>query len=298
MENIKTMRKIKLLIIILLIGKSISAQTYKILNDPAIVGQHKRMVFQKWGDWYPKPVYKKILWVETGIQTNVAASALWGYNLYGLPASTNPFSYLTNYSRNRRYKNGADIRPLKPTGLQNQRLAEREIEYSETKKIKEQSEDLKAKSKRDFAHWTKLTVSADPLWLLYYKKMLKPLKNFPENPQSFADWQFSNYKVYEKLKNSGALRKLQEQLDVLKHNYKVARTVDMPRGKRILFYHKILIAWRKFEKSLKTCNASTKYALKVEDLLAKSKSTTMPQRKQTDTEIVREYMLKYKSSKY
>ncbi len=260
------------------------------MNDPAIVGQHKRMVFEKWGDWYPKPKYKNFIFWK--VQTNLTASTVWGYDFYGTPGSW----YAPK--RNIEYRNGDDIRPLKATGLQNLRFAERKIEYDETQKIKKQSDDLKAKSKRDLAHWTKLTVSADPLWLLYYKKMLKPLKNFPENPQSFAEWQFADYEVYEKLNSSGALRKLREELDLLKHNYKVARTVDMPRGKRILFYHKILIAWRKFNQRLKTYNEKAKYAIKVEKLLAKSKNATIPASQKTDTEIMRENMLRYKSSKY
>ncbi len=305
--------KTRIVIIILLSVNIGFGQSYKILNDPSIVGQHKRMVISKWGDWYPEPVYQKILWMETGIQTNVAASAIWGYNLYGVPASTNPFSLLTDHSRNNRYKNGEDIRPLKPTGLQNQRFALREEEYNEAIQIRKDAKDLKAKSRRDFAHWSagnldisyepdwiaiKLFVKNDPLWLLYYKKMLKPLKNFPENPQSFTDWQFTSYGIYEKLKSSGALRELREELDILKHNYKVARTVDMPRGKRILFYHKILIAWRKFNQRLHSCNAKAEYALKLENLLTKSDNTTISNRLQDDTEIMRESMLKYKSFKY
>lgn len=70
----------------------------KRLNDPAIVAQHKRMVFERWGDWRPYPKY------FLGVQTNFAYATVWGW---------------LAPSRNRDYKNGADIRPLKPSGIQN-----------------------------------------------------------------------------------------------------------------------------------------------------------------------------------
>lgn len=300
------MRKIHFFIVIgiILWGDLAISQSFKILNDPAIVGQHKRMVFQKWGEWYPKPVYKTILWWETGIQTNVAASAIWGYNLYGIPSMITP-------KRNKRYKNGRDIRPLKPTGLQNQRYGEREMEYNEAIKIRKEVKDLKAKSRRDFAHWSagkvdisyepdwialKLLVSNDPLWLLYYKKMLKPLRKFPANPKSFLDWQLNSPEIYLRLKKTGAIKHLQEELDLLKHNYKVSRNVDMPRGKRILLYHKTLLDWRNFEKKLKAYNKEAHYAIKVRSKLKKSKKSSMPHTPKSDTKIVRKVIQKYEKS--
>ena len=56
-----------------------------ILNDPSIVAQHKRMVFESWGDWRPYPKYL------LGIQTNFAYATVWG---------------MWAPSRNRQYKNG------------------------------------------------------------------------------------------------------------------------------------------------------------------------------------------------
>ena len=87
----------------LLITITISGQvTVKRLNDPSIVAQHKRMVFQSWGDWRPYPKY------FLGVQTNFAYATVWG---------------MWAPKINRDYKDGEDIRPLKPTGVQNQRFA-------------------------------------------------------------------------------------------------------------------------------------------------------------------------------
>jgi hypothetical protein len=80
---------------------------------------------------------------------------------------------------NRDYKDGEDIRPLKPTGEQNQRFAQLKFQEEEAKKIKAASDTIYKRSVQDFAHWTSATVDADPLWLLYYKRMLKPITEFP-----------------------------------------------------------------------------------------------------------------------
>ncbi|QHN64622.1 hypothetical protein [Bergeyella cardium] len=44
----------------------LNAQVVKRLNDEAIVSQHKRMVFERWGDFRPYPKYNFL-----GIQTNL-----------------------------------------------------------------------------------------------------------------------------------------------------------------------------------------------------------------------------------
>ncbi len=284
MEKYKIMKTKTLFLFFLTVQLSF-AQSYKIIDDPAIVGQHKRMVFEKWGDWYPKPKYRQILWWK--VQTNWSASRIWGYNFYGIPTAS-----WFSPPRNKRYKNGKDIRPLKSTGLQNQRYGVRLIEKNETEKIKNQAKELRDKSKRDFAHWTSMYAKYDPLWLIYYKKMLKPLKQFPEKPQTYRDWQLENDKIYQRLKQSGGIANLQEQLDVLKQNYKTAHTVDMPRGKRILLYHKTLLGWRKFIKKIKSYNRKTKHFLEIKPKL-KNKNNHKVIKHKSDEEIVNKVMKKY-----
>ncbi len=241
MENIKTMKTKLILLFLLTYSFSFSQGYFKWdFQDRAIVGQHKRMVYRKWGDWYPEPEYRGI-W-KWKVQTNIAASAVWGYNYLGVIHFSN--------ETNKRYKEGKDIRPLKATGLQNQRYGERVLEKEATENIKKEAKKLQEKSLRDLAHWTGLTASADPLWLLYYKKMLKPLKNFPAQPKNYREWKLPYGRPFYALRKNGVLAKLQEELDILKENYKVARTANMPRGKRILLYHKTLMGWRKFERDI------------------------------------------------
>ncbi|MDR7693397.1 hypothetical protein PG593_03590 [Riemerella anatipestifer] len=246
----------------------------KKLNDPAIVAQHKRMVFEKWGDFRPYPKY------FLGVQTNFAYATIWG-----------------NWSprRNRAYKNGADIRPLKANGVEVQRLVELEVQKKEVEKIKVEVDTIYKRNIQDFAHWTSATVEADPLWILYYKRMLNPLKSFPETPRNYREWGFDNAEIYETLKFSGGIEKLQESLDLLKDKYHKSRTMDMPRGKRFLMYHETLLGWRKFQSELFSYNTKSELFLDYQKALDKFRKGRKNHIVKSDVEIVREIMNQYKN---
>ncbi|WP_228464267.1 hypothetical protein [Chryseobacterium indologenes] len=233
------------------------------------------MVFQSWGDWRPYPKYL------LGIQTNFAYATVWG---------------MWAPSRNRDYKDGEDIRPLKPTGLQNQRFAQVKFQEEETKKIKAASDTIYKRSVQDFAHWTSATVDADPLWLLYYKRMLRPITEFPDNPQNFTEWRLKNQQTYETLNTTGTLKRLQEELDLIKEKYAMSRTMDMPRGKRFLMYHETLIKWRRFVQELRKYNDKTTLLLDYKNILKNHSPSALPQAwtPATDKQIVHNTMQQYK----
>lgn len=264
--------KILLVLFILFSGLFFSQNK---LNDPSIVAQHKRQVYESWGDWRPYPKY------VLGIQTNFAYATVWGW---------------LSPSINQDYKNGNDIRPLKPTGLEVQRLAEVEIQRKEAEKIKIEVDTIYKRNLQDLAHWSSATVDADPLWLLYYKRMLTPLKNFPDNPQSYNDWLIKDNETYQLMITTGTIKRLQEQLDLLKDKYKISRTVDMPRGKRFLLYHETLIGWRKFISELKRNSEQSTLALDYKKIIDgfRNKKNQISAKSRTDKEIVQNIMIEYK----
>lgn len=248
----------------------------KILNDPSIVSQHKRMVFQSWGDWRPYPKY------FLGIQTNFAYATVWG---------------MWAPKINRDYKDGQDIRPLKPTGVQNQRFTQVMYEEEEAKKIKAASDTIYKRSVQDFAHWTSSTVDADPLWLLYYKRMLKPITEFPDNPQNYLDWRLKDQQTFETLNTTGTIKRLREELDLIKEKYSMSRSMDMPRGKRFIMYHETLIKWRKFVKELKKHNNKTNFLLDYRNIFKNHSNSALPPSytASSDKQIVQNIMQHYKN---
>ncbi len=261
--------------LLLLIATSTFGQSIKRLNDPSIVAQHKRMTFESWGDWRPYPKY------FLGIQTNFAYATVWG---------------MWAPSINRAYKNGEDIRPLKPNGEQNLRLAQLKLQEEEAKKIKATSDTIYKRSVQDFAHWTSATVDADPLWLLYYKRMLKPITEFPNTPQNFIEWRLKDQQTYETLNTTGTLKRLQEELDLIKEKYAMSRSMDMPRGKRFIMYHETLIKWRVFVQELKKYNNKTTVLLDYKNIFKNHLSTALPTgwTPTSDKQIVQSTMQQYK----
>ncbi len=253
-----------------------SAQlSVKRLNDPSIVAQHKRMTFESWGDWRPYPKY------FLGIQTNFAYATVWG---------------MWAPKINRDYKDGNDIRPLKPTGEQNLRFAQLKFQEEEAKKIKAASDTIYKRSVQDFAHWTSATVDAEPLWLLYYKRMLKPITEFPDSPQNFIEWRLKDQQTYETLNSTGTLKRLQEELDLIKEKYTLSRSMDMPRGKRFIMYHETLIRWRKFVQELRKYNNRTTLLLDYKNILNSHLPTALPTQwiPDSDKGIVQNVMQQYK----
>lgn len=266
-------------LLLFLIPLFLSAQ--RKINDPALLAQEKRQVFEQWGDWKPDPVYPKIFGVKVGPNINVPHSMAWG---------------MLAPNRNRRYKNGEDIRPLKATGEENIRQGKAQIMKEQAKAIKKSVDSIYQRSLSDMAHWTSLTTSADPLYLLYYKKMLDPLKKFSENPKQ-SDWGIKNYTTYSKIKQTGQLKTLQEKLDILKDKYKKATTLDMPRGKRFLMYHETLIGWRELQRMIKDLENFNDnffiYSRKINQFrFQKENHKSM---KQTDKEIANQFIQQYKN---
>lgn len=263
-------------LVFLCVAVAASAQiSVKRLNDPAIVAQHKRMTFESWVDWRPYPKY------FLGIQTNFAYATVWG---------------MWAPKINRDYKDGDDIRPLKSTGEQNLRFAQLKFQEEEAKKIKAASDTIYKRSVQDLAHWTSATVDADPLWLLYYKRMLRPITEFPDNPQNFMEWRLKDQETYETLNSIGTLKRLQEQLDLIKDKYTLSRTMDMPRGKRFIMYHETLIRWRIFVQELRKYNNRTTLLLDYKNILSSHLVTALPTQwtPNSDKGIVQNVMQQYK----
>ena len=174
-------------------------------------------------------------------------------------------------------------------------MVQTELQRKEAEKIKIEIDTLHKRNVQDLVHWTSATVDADPLWLLYYKRMLNPLKNFPENPQNHYDWNLKDDDTFQKLQSIGTISRLQEQLDLLKDKFHLSRTMDMPRGKRFLMYHETLIGWRKFINKIKSYDNKTTIALECKKILEvfHGKEHQLAQH-QSDKEIVQKIMQDYK----
>lgn len=194
--------------------------TVKKIKDPHIRAQQQRMVFQKWGDFLPKP--KNFL----GININYHYTMTWSW---GAP------------TQNRRYRSGADIRPLGPSGQQTQRMALNTALQSTSNRYKEHSDSLANIALSELYNNSGLFSGVDPLWNLYYKKELRGL----------LDYSLSNStgnltpKEKEYLTETGVIKWFDDEMLRMQERLNGAFDTDMDRGARILAYHRIMKEYRK-----------------------------------------------------
>ncbi len=265
---------------------------YMKLKDQSITNHYKRMVFEKWAEFYPKPVYRKLLLWE--VNTSFNASMVWGDNFYGLPISTiTDATTLTNTKRNRLYRDGEDIRPLKPNGKQSIRVIERQQQKELADKIKKEVEVIRDKAIRDFAHQNPLLSKVDPMWLLYYKLKLKSLSKCDEDDPT--TWGFKSIKNYNKIKEKGIIPSLKEKITLIKYNLKTAQTSMMPRGKRMLMYHKCLVDWKQFQKLIHISDYSAGVSIDIEKKQETYRQSTIINSQNRDVYLVKSVMSKYKN---
>ncbi len=195
------------------------AQGYLIVNDPHITAQEDRMVITGWGNFLPKPKY------FLGVQTNVHYMLTWGWLA---PA------------QNGRYRKGADIRPLAPTGEQTQRMLLNTALLKTNETYTEYVDSLRDEAVSELSYQSGLFSGADPLWVLYYKLELKGVRNFDiEAVKTDLSQQETQY-----LEETGILEWFEAEMRVLKDRLSAAYNADMERGSRILAYHRILLDYR------------------------------------------------------
>lgn len=226
----------------------VKGQTVIKVDDPHIVSQAKRQVYYQWGNWLPKPKY------VLGVQVNPHYTTVWGW---------------IAPKRNRDYRNGADIRPLSPTGLQTQRYASTLAQQNRAEEIYEEVVDVHNAALKEEYHISHLSVPADPLYMLYYKKMLEDLEEFNHTSTNYLYWGFPNLETYQRFESFGLLKKLRQKIEVLKEKYEMAKKLDMARGKRIMMYHECLIEWRKQMQQLAYMNRTGRISVKADEKIEK-----------------------------
>lgn len=233
---------------VILLAGSLNAQTIKRIKDPHIVGQEKRQVFLEWGDWQPEK--KKFL----GVNVNYHYTMVWGW---------------LAPKRNRRYKDGDDIRPLSLTGLQNQRYATTLIQEDRTKRILEHANVVHDETFDEYMHISSLSVEADPLYILYYKRELSDCVRLRGSGINIFRVLGMKNETFEANQRYGILETLKIDAEKLEAKYRMAKSADMPRGKRILLYHECLKDLRKLRKYVDYLNRQTTNRIKAHERLAR-----------------------------
>lgn len=214
-----------------------------IIEDEHITNQQERMVFKSWdkNKFTPKPGFlglNPLYWLTWGLHPNYPHT---------------------------------DLRPLGPKGPQSGRLALAVLMSTAEQQLKLQSDSIHQTALSNLAQHSGLLSDLDPLWNFYYSSVLSPLTASPKDL-------FSGLKDNElnALRRSGLIDWYLSEHQQLRERLFVARTGDLERGSRILYYHRLLIDYRKLKASWEDKKRITRPLLAAkaqrEKLLSREKS--------------------------
>lgn len=263
--------------LVLLAPLALGQMPVKKLNDPSIVSMQKRRVFESWGEFSPYPKYL------LGVQTNLAYATVWG---------------MWSPERNRTYRKGRDLRPLGPSGEETQRQLLQRAGEKSSLLISLAADSLSQVSLKELSQVLPVTLKADPLYLLYYKPMLRPLKDCPVEPFAPKDWDLSPGLNLQLFKREGRHLPLQEKLLVLKDRLELSENSLMKKGERLLLQHHLLLSFRKLKKEMHYAALTFSLAHRADQKLkeAKENSSTLDKySRRSDKEIVQGILSYFKS---
>lgn len=182
------------------------------IEDKAVRYQQERMVFKQWDRRKFEP------------------TSGW--------LGINPYYWLT-WGLHPNYPD-TDRRPLSSWGPQTQRLGLVGAMNSTSNAYKLEADTLRNTSLLEITNYSGAVSAADPLWILYYSKELKPVLEFSEasvlSPLTPA--------VRSKVISEGLYNWFKNELTVLKERINGAKNSNMDRGSRILAYHRMLQEYR------------------------------------------------------
>ncbi|WP_345951261.1 hypothetical protein ABDD95_07475 [Mucilaginibacter sp. PAMB04274] len=182
------------------------------IRDEAIRYQEERMVFKQWDQNKFKP----------------------GSGFLGL----SPYYWLT-WGLMPGYKK-TDLRPLGPSGPQTQRLALVSTMNSTDNSYKLHADTLRNSALSEIANQQGMLSGADPLWLLFYSKELRPVLDHSEATILGS----LPAAIRSQVVSEGIYNWYSRELDMLKERLDAARSTDMDRGSRIMAYHRMLLEYR------------------------------------------------------
>lgn len=217
-----------------------SSFAQRAIEDKAIRYQQERMVFKQWDPGKFEP----------------------GSGWLGI----NPYYWLT-WGLHPNYPD-TDRRPLSAWGPQTQRLGMVGVLNNVSGAYKLEADTLRSTSLLEITNQSGVLSAADPLWILYYAKELKPVLEYSDGAILGA----LSGSVRNKVVSEGTFNWYKNELQILKERIGGARTANMDRGSRILAYHRLLREYRTLSATWATRTAGGEKKIGLSSQLSKLKS--------------------------
>ncbi|NQX54471.1 hypothetical protein HQN86_12675 [Pedobacter panaciterrae] len=252
------------LLIVAAISQSVYAQLA--IEDKAMRYQQERMVFKQWDRGKFEP----------------------GSGWLGI----NPYYWLT-WGLHPNYPD-TDRRPLSAWGPQTQRLGLIGVMNNTSGAYKLEADTLRNTALLEISNHSGYLSAADPLWMLYYSKELRPVMEYSD----YGILGALPVPVRAKVISEGTFSWFKNELDVLKERIEGARSANMDRSSRILAYHRLLMEYRRLSATwaTRTVNAEKNMNLINRQRSVKSGQVNIDSwTSESDVEIAKEVL---KSRKY
>jgi hypothetical protein len=214
MKKIRFNKNIRLIsMVVLLTLSAIFCAAQKSIRDESMVNQQERMVFKQWD------------------RSKFTPTSGW--------LGINPYYWLTwglhpNYPK-------TDLRPLGGAGPQLQRLSLAGLQKDADRSYELHSDSLGNVAVEEILGHSGLLSAADPLWLLYYSRQLRPVTDF--DPLLALGGLSAGTKA--KLISEGIYDWYNGEMKMLAERLDMTRKSNQNRGARILSYHGMLMDYRK-----------------------------------------------------
>lgn len=233
----------------------------KSIRDESITFQQERMVFKQWD------------------RSKFTPTSGW--------LGINPY-YLLTWALHPNYPK-TDLRPLSISGPQTSRLSFTGAMQSFSRNAETNSDSLARVAEEQIYSHSAFLSDADPLWMLFYSRQLKPVIEF-EGTEIFKQLPEN---IRSQFIEDGTWVWYSEQLNEIAQRLNFSRTSDQDRGTRMLSYHRILLEYRKVQALWSSKVAAAQRNIqqrKIREKLVGREIDIPKWQPQTDVEIAREIL--------
>lgn len=269
----------RFLMLFALLALIVSGTAQTIIRDRANEDIQDRRYSINWGKtFYPNPKFLKVFKWEVGLPLNPDYWYSWGKLGHWFEG---------NKSKKDEYRRGVSKMPGR-VKIINYGILTEMTKHSE--KLRDYMDSIQKINGKELFY---LQPIAEPLWGLYFENKLKGVDKLPDDG-NFKKLGFNDKEV-ELLERINVKEDVKMKIENIKSDLRISTKTFMPRGKRILLWHKVLEDYRGFMRELDALKSRAKRQLQIEEWMKETMSKPSKSEMQTDSLIMKNLFERYKN---
>lgn len=275
----------RFLMLFALLALIVSGTAQTIIRDRANEDIQDRRYSINWGKtFYPNPKFLKVGKWKVGLPLNPDYWYSWGKLGHWFEG---------NKRKKREYKSGVSKMPgrVKPI---NYGILTEMTKHSE--KLRDYMDSIQKVNFKELVYLKPGEITGgitEPLWGLYFKNKLKGIDKLPDDG-NFKKLGFNDKEV-ELLERINVKEDVKMKIENIKSDLKISKNAFMPRGKRILLWHKVLEDYRGFMRELDALKSRAKNQIHIEEWMKETKPKPSEPEKLPDSLIMKNLFERYKN---